>query len=132
MQKNGYTFAIVYSSKCVSVFLNQTLSTAVNSTDRSQVCKLYTRSLAPADFSGVFFKYNFHYNSGEFLHSCAFHILTLLIHECKFGFCIFLPDSKNVLAKDLVYVIQKCNGKFRSCSFFFDNSWKCHFMIRLL
>ena len=25
MQKNGYTFAIVYSSKCVSVFLNQTL-----------------------------------------------------------------------------------------------------------
>ena len=25
IQKNGYTFAIVYSSKCVSVFLNQTL-----------------------------------------------------------------------------------------------------------
>ena len=25
MQKNGYTFAIVYSSKCVSVFLHQTL-----------------------------------------------------------------------------------------------------------
>ena len=25
MQKNGYTFTIVYSSKCVSVFLHQTL-----------------------------------------------------------------------------------------------------------
>ena len=25
MQKNGYTFATVYSSKCVSIFLNQTL-----------------------------------------------------------------------------------------------------------
>ena len=26
MQKNGYTFATVYSSKCVSGFLHQTLS----------------------------------------------------------------------------------------------------------
>ena len=26
MQKNGYTFATVYSSKCVSVFLHQTIS----------------------------------------------------------------------------------------------------------
>ena len=26
MQKNGYTFAIVYSSKCVSVFLHKTLA----------------------------------------------------------------------------------------------------------
>ena len=26
-KKNGYTFAIVYSSKCVFVFLNQTLKT---------------------------------------------------------------------------------------------------------
>ena len=25
MQKNGYTFTTVYSSKCVTVFLNQTL-----------------------------------------------------------------------------------------------------------
>ena len=25
IQKNGYTFAIVYSSKCVTVFLNQML-----------------------------------------------------------------------------------------------------------
>ena len=33
-----------------------TISTAVNSTDKSQICKLYTRSLAPADFSGVFSK----------------------------------------------------------------------------
>ena len=28
MQKNGYTFAIVYSSTCVSVFLHQTLLTS--------------------------------------------------------------------------------------------------------
>ena len=27
MQKNGYTFATVYNSKCVSVFLHQTIST---------------------------------------------------------------------------------------------------------
>ena len=26
MQKNGYTFATVYSNKCVSVFLHQTIS----------------------------------------------------------------------------------------------------------
>ena len=25
MQKNGYTFATVYNSKCVSVFLHQTI-----------------------------------------------------------------------------------------------------------
>ena len=25
-KKNGYTFAIVYSSKCVTIFLNQTLA----------------------------------------------------------------------------------------------------------
>ena len=29
MQKNGYTFTIVYSSKCVSVFLHQTLKTMI-------------------------------------------------------------------------------------------------------
>ena len=27
IQKNGYTFATVYSSKCVTVFLNQTICT---------------------------------------------------------------------------------------------------------
>ena len=34
MQKNGYTFAIVYSSKCVSVFLHQTLVSHIFSKNR--------------------------------------------------------------------------------------------------
>ena len=38
IQKNGYTFAIVYSSKCVSVFLNQTIDSEPNEAAKLNPC----------------------------------------------------------------------------------------------
>ena len=41
IQKNGYTFTTVYSSKCVTVFLNQTLCEIDNNSTKKATTTIY-------------------------------------------------------------------------------------------
>ena len=53
IQKNGYTFATVYFSKCVTVFLNQTLfnfSDALSTTEQGQIVSASSSSLRSQNY----------------------------------------------------------------------------------